>query len=279
MQPNVPVNREMNPLPVTITARNPKLKWDGVSRHYWFGNCPLKSNWMNALSTTFPSAERFFIETVRHYQDQITDPVLAEQVKGFIGQEAAHRLEHDRFNHLLEEQGYPVAKMQARVERVFDWVRKNPDPEVKLALTCALEHFTTILCTEVLKTPAFHEPMQDDYQRLWCWHCLEEIEHKTVAFDVYQAIGGSYRKRIIEVIHASAGLWLILVSTMLAYQRHDGRLFKLRDWWTLLSWGFIWPGLLIRLVPNYFQYYKPGYHPSEMHDQSLIERWRKRLAL
>jgi predicted metal-dependent hydrolase len=267
----------MNTPSVDITARNPGLGWKQDRQRYWFGGCPLKSNWMNALSTTFPSAERFFIETVKHYQDKITDPVLAEQVKGFIGQEAAHRMEHDRFNRLLAEQGYPVDKIQARVEKLFNWVRKNPDPEVKLALTCALEHFTTILCTQVLKSPTFNEPMRGEYKRLWCWHCLEEIEHKTVAFDVYQAIGGSYRKRFVEVVHASILLWLVLFSTMMAYQRHDKRLFKIRDWWVMLSWGFIWPGLLTRLVPNYFRYYKRNYHPSEMHDQNLIDTWRKRL--
>ncbi|MGY8815245.1 MAG: metal-dependent hydrolase [Gammaproteobacteria bacterium] len=268
----------MTPIPITIKARNPKLSWKLNNERFWFGGCPLKSNWMNALSTTFPHAERFFIESVKHYQDQITDPILAEQVKGFIGQEAAHRKEHDRFNERLIEQGYPVARAEKRIMKLFDWVRNNPDPEVKLALTCALEHFTTILCTEVLKSPIFNEPMNGEYKRLWCWHCLEEIEHKTVAFDVYRAIGGSYRMRLTEIIHASVILWLLLASIMLSYQRHDKRLFNLRDWWVLITWGFIWPGLLIRLVPNYFRYFKRDYHPSHMHDQSLIDTWRDKLG-
>jgi predicted metal-dependent hydrolase len=268
----------MTSIPITVKARNPKLSWKLDYERFWFGGCPLKSNWMNALSTTFPHAERFFIESVKHYQDQITDPVLTEQIKGFIGQEAAHRKEHDRFNIHLIEHGYPVGWADKRVESLFNWVRKNPDTEVKLALTCALEHFTTILCTEVLKTPIFNEPMKGEYKRLWCWHCLEEIEHKTVAFDVYRAIGGSYRVRLTEFIHASVILWLILLSIMLSYQRHDKRLLNLRDWWVVLTWGFIWPGLLIRLAPNYFRYFKKDYHPSHMHDQNLIDTWRNKLG-
>jgi predicted metal-dependent hydrolase len=31
---------------------------------------------------------------------------------------------------------------------------------------------------------------------LWQWHSLEELEHKSVAFDVYNQIGGSYKMRI-----------------------------------------------------------------------------------
>lgn len=263
---------------VTITPRNPRLSWQDDRQRHWFGGSPLKSNWMNALSTTFPAAERFFIDSVRHYQDQITDPDLAAQVKGFIGQEAAHGKEHRRFNELLAADGYPAAEMEAKVGRIFDWVRQNPDPKVKLALTCALEHFTTILCTEVLRSPVFNDPMQGEYKRLWCWHCLEEIEHKTVAYDVYQAIGGSYRKRVVEMIHTSLALWPLLASIMFRYQRHDRRLYNLRDWWTLLTWGFIWPGLITRLVPHYFAYFKKSYHPSEMHRQDLIDKWRERLA-
>jgi len=262
----------------TITPRNPKLSWQDQRDRYWFGDCPLKSNWMNALSTTFPSAEKFFIETVRYYQDKITDPALAEQVKGFIGQEAAHGKEHMRFNRILTDYGYPLEQMEQRVQGLFDWVRKNPDPEIKLALTCALEHFTTILCTEVLKTPVFNEPMRGDHKRLWCWHCLEEIEHKSVAFDVYQAIGGSYRKRIVEMLHASFILWPLLLSIMFTYQHHDRRLFSLRDWWVLLSWGLIWPGLITRMVPHYFAYFRRDYHPTRMHDQGLIDRWREKLS-
>lgn len=262
----------------TITPRNPKLGWAQNLERYWFGGCPLKSNWMNALSTTFPSAERFFIESVKHYQAAITDETLAAQVRGFIGQEAAHRMEHDRFNELLLKQGYPVARMSARVEALFNWVRKNPDTEIKLALTCALEHFTTILCTEVLRTPVFNDPMQGEYKRLWCWHCLEEIEHKSVAFDVYQAIGGSYFNRVKEMVHASFVLWPLLLYIMITYQTHDKRLLKLRDWGVLLGWGFLWPGLITRLIPHYFAYFRPDYHPSRMHNQNLIDQWRERLA-
>lgn len=262
----------------TITPRNPKLSWQDSHEKYWFGGCPLKSNWMNALSSTFPAGERFFIDSVRVYADTISDPGLAARVQGFIGQEAAHGKEHQRFNRILADYGYPVDRMEQRVQALCDWVRKNPDTRVKLALTCALEHFTTILCTEVLREPLFNEPMHGEYNRLWCWHCLEEIEHKAVAYDVYQSIGGSYRTRIVEMIHASAILWPLLLSILFTYQRHDKRLFKLRDWGVLISWGFIWPGLIRRLVPHYLAYFRRDYHPSMMHDQTLVDDWRKRLA-
>ena len=36
--------------------------------------------------------------------------------------------------------------------------------------------------------------------RLWMWHALEEIEHKGVAFDVYEAVGGGYLRRALAML-------------------------------------------------------------------------------
>jgi predicted metal-dependent hydrolase len=33
-------------------------------------------------------------------------------------------------------------------------------------------------------------------RQLWLWHALEENEHKTVAYDVYEKVVGSYALRV-----------------------------------------------------------------------------------
>ncbi|MGH8629303.1 MAG: metal-dependent hydrolase [Burkholderiales bacterium] len=261
-----------------IVVRNPGLKWRDPSSRFWFGNSAIRSNWMNALSTLFPAGERLFVDSVRHYEDRIGDPALRAKVAAFIGQESAHGREHRRFNELLKSHGYPVDRMEALVENLLAHVRRRYGERTQLAVTCALEHFTTILCTEVLRSPEFHTPMQGEHFRLWCWHCLEELEHKTVAFDVYVATGGTYLRRMITTIHASLVLWPILIYIMLRYQAHDRRLFSPSEWWVGLTWGFLWPGLLRRLVPRYLAYFRPGYHPSQNPDAELIPAWRARLG-
>ncbi|MGO4611605.1 metal-dependent hydrolase, partial [Variovorax sp. 2RAF20] len=60
----------------------------------WHERGPHVTHFINALSIFFPAGERFFMDSVRHYRDQLTDPELKRAVAGFIGQEAMHTREH-----------------------------------------------------------------------------------------------------------------------------------------------------------------------------------------
>lgn len=262
-----------------IVVRNPGLNWREPPARRWFGGSAFLSNCMNAFSTTFPAGERFFIESVRAYRDRLADPVLLEQLSRFIGQEGAHAREHNRFNARLRAHGYPVEQMEARVERVLGFLKRRYGPPTWLAATCAVEHFTTILCTVLLRSPEFYGAMAGDDARLWCWHWVEELEHKSVAFDVYAAGGGSYSHRVVVMIGATLVMWPLLLSIVLRYQAHDGRLLSLSDWWTGFGWALLRPGLLRRVLPAYFAYFRRGYHPSQNPDRDLVGLWRERLII
>lgn len=62
--------------------------------HHWHSDDAFKSHLFDAMSVLFPDGERFFIDSVRYFRDRIEDPVLKEQISGFIGQEGHHSREH-----------------------------------------------------------------------------------------------------------------------------------------------------------------------------------------
>ena len=104
-----------------------------------------------SLSAVFPDGEDFFVRSVRHFRDQITDPELKRQVAGFIGQEAMHGREHRAFNDRLAELGYPTKQVEQLHEVGPRAARaRSRRPKANLAATAALEHFTATLAELVL---------------------------------------------------------------------------------------------------------------------------------
>src|ERR1700709_620028 len=88
-----------------IPRRNVDLAFEGVPRD-WCNGDAYETTFMNALSLLFPEGEQFFVRTVKAMQDRITDPDLARDVVGFIGQEATHGREHRDFNDMLVGHGF-----------------------------------------------------------------------------------------------------------------------------------------------------------------------------
>ena len=275
--------RKMNAVALgeTLVVRNPGLKWSEAYRRFCHRDSSFLTSTMNALSILIPEGERFFIESVRHYLDEIRDPELHAQVVAFIGQEGAHAREHQRYNELVEAHGYPVRKIAEGLRRHLKQRSASMPPKARLAMTCALEHFTTIVGAAYLRIPTGSESVAEDHARLWFWHGVEELEHKSVAFDVYRAVGGSYWERIREMILATCGFWTAWLAITLTCMSHDRRLWSVREWWTALVWWFVRPAFLLRLLPRYLAYYRRDFHPSQYdgQDEELIHYWRAQLGL
>ena len=183
------------PSDVTINPRNREYQIAESLGREWFDNHPFKTAWFNAMSITFPLGEKYFIDSVRHFANEIEDPKLQEDIRGFCGQEGFHRREHQRYNETLcEKRGYDLALMERRLQTNIDRSYKMFSSIERLAITAAMEHITAIMAESALSD---QNPMvgkaEPVMQELWNWHAAEEMEHKSVAFDVYRAIGGSER--------------------------------------------------------------------------------------
>ena len=147
----------------------------------------------------FPDGEDFFVRSVRHFRDQITDPELKRQVAGFIGQEAMHGREHRALQRPPRR-----ARLPDQARRALHQVGpRHPraaslPPTSNLAATAALEHFTATLAELRAHRARRRATLfgHDEVRNLFLWHALEESEHKAVAFDVYKAVGGTERMRV-----------------------------------------------------------------------------------
>ena len=85
---------------------------------------------------------------------------------------------------------------------------------------------------------------------------VEEVEHKTVAFDAYQACYGDYWPRAFGVIHGSVGVLGLGLIGMFHALREQGQLRSPRGWWAcarelaLMAYK-IGPFLVRAMLPNF----------------------------
>jgi predicted metal-dependent hydrolase len=230
------------------------------------------------LSAVFPDGEDFFVRSVRHFRDRVTDPELKKEVAGFIGQEALHGREHRLFNDRLDELGYPVKKIEKWTRKGLAVRERIMSPTSNLAATAALEHFTATLAELVLTKPEVRDLFgHDEVRNLFLWHALEESEHKAVAFDVYRLVGGTERTRILTMKFIRAGFVLgLAVQTAISVlqdpaSREKGVLRKsLR--------GLRKSPLLSReLWDQLKEYDRKGFHPDDRDTTPLVEEWREKL--
>ena len=241
-----------------------------------FAGDPIMSYVLMVLSSMFPDGEDFFVRSVRHFRDQITDPELKKQVAGFIGQEALHGREHRAFNAKLQELGYPTKKLERMVRKSLAIRERIQTPHANLATTAALEHFTAVFAERLLSSEeARAELGHDEVRSLFLWHALEESEHKAVAFDVYRHVGGSERTRRL-VMNIVTGTFVagVTVSVVLGVAldkraRRDVR-GALRH---LADSPFLTKGMWTKLR----DYTRPDFHPDDYDTAELVARWRDEL--
>lgn len=243
----------------------------GFGRH-WNGGDAYRTQLFNALSMSFPLGEQVFIEAVRDVpQACLQDPGLREQVKDFVGQEATHRYLHIQYNRELERQGLPFTR-EEKLRRRKKGIDKL-DLLNRLAITCALEHYTAMLADAALRYPEWLAGAEPQMRRLWSWHAVEELEHKSVAFDAYMAAGGGYWRRVHLYVHSSL---IFAVDTFLQTVhnlRNDGQLFKARTWGNALRFWLGRHGLLWHLARPTLAYLSPRFHPWQHDNRALIETW------
>ena len=136
---------------MNLEVRNIKFELSEQLSKDWLDNDPFKTAFFNALSMTFPDGERFFIDSVRHYQDEVKDPKLKTEMSKFFGQEGMHSREHLAYNKALcDLRGYNQEKMEGRTKNMVRLGQKKMSPVGHLAATCGVEHITAIFADKVL---------------------------------------------------------------------------------------------------------------------------------
>lgn len=243
----------------------------------WYGGSAFKTAWFNAMSLLFPLGEKFFIDSVAHFEDQVDDPRLLAEIAGFRAQEATHRVQHQRYNEMLcNLRGYDLARFEEDERARMDWAYRELSPRRRLAGTTASEHLTAIMAHDILSRTYLQEDADSAIAELWLWHGIEETEHKAVAFDVYLAVGGTVGERRQALMMNTFFFFKDTFRNLCIMLQHAGKLWSLREWLTGFWFLFGYPGIIRRCFIPWLEYFGRNFHPWQNDNRHLVAAWEER---
>ena len=279
--------------PRRIRPRRVRFDWRATPLS-WVPSDPFATHVMDVLHLLLPAGEQWFCDVYRKALPLVTDPQVEDDVRGFVGQEATHARAHAIVLEHLASRGLDTEPFTRRIDWLCDRVLADepfgkklprfldrPWLVTRLAIIAAVEHFTCVLGVWILDGSSAldrvgADPMMLDLLR---WHGAEEVEHRSVAFDLYQHLSGSYVLRLVA---------LAAVAPLLFYLWRAGTMFLCKNdpehpegiYGSMLQYVRVSrTGKLPtvgRLAGSVFRYLKPGHHPSH---EGSTERALAYLAL
>jgi uncharacterized protein len=271
--------------PEDIKIRKVNFSFSKENPRFYYKNNPFSTHFINALHIVFPTGERFFVNAVLKYKNQIKDEKLKKQVRNFCGQEGIHSSMHERFWNILNENGYSIKGYENHIDKVLHNVVAKinipflKDKSIDLTATACLEHFTALFGHAIFKHVDTNKgTVPEDIAELFQWHAAEEIEHKHVAFDVMQQVDEQeYAKRVVAMPIVSGLLYFYLAvgTGVLMYQdrKHLEAQALPRQFYEFTT-GLL-NDLHSDLYKEYFSFFKNNFHPSDLNDYHLAEDFFK----
>ena len=207
-----------------IKPRKVKFEWQDTPVD-WIPHEPFVSYFINEINMILPAGEFWFCRLYNKVLPQITDPKLKEDVQAFIRQEAMHAKAHQSANgEYLTARNIDVSRNIKIMEFLFNTLLADKPlgltvPNAlehqwdlfRLGVIATVEHMTCVLGKYILENTQYQKLGADpELLDLIKWHGAEEIEHRTVAFDLYRHLGGGYIARYylsVAVIIGVLGLW------------------------------------------------------------------------
>lgn len=263
-----------------IERRKVKFALDDITDKYFYAGNPQVSAFFVGLSVSFPPGEGEFIKSVKLFEDQITDERLRNEVKNFAHQEAHHSLQHKLLNRRFSELGYDTSVVDKIMHDKLSEREQKWSPARRLARTVAAEHVTAIWANWSLQCDEKMKEFPLSLRHLLQWHAIEEIEHKSVAFDVYQhcvnnrwLLNNEFRR----FLYFEFPLSLYMMTRGLLKQQ--GYVADKEDRKVLRDFLFSKEnGMVTSLMPHFRAFTKRGFHPWALDDSGLVSDWKTELS-
>ncbi len=264
--------------PVDYTYQDPLKK-----NKIWYDTDPIITHFFNALQATFPEGEKFFIQAALDGASQIIqkkklDRQLKRDMDLFIRQEARHSHQHSLWTKALVDIGYKdMEKYDHNIKRFRTRFKKYVPATFRLAITAAAEHYTASLAfffTHIQRE--FLINSIQPFRGLLLYHAMEELEHKSVCFDLYQNLSGNYFGRMLGFLFITIDLMYGIFIRFRYLMRRDGK-WDNHHRMKFLKYLIGKEGIIKGLVFKLKSFLKPSFHPWQTDERQFINKKLQKL--
>ncbi len=258
--------------PERMTVRRMRFPYPESAKAHWNKARPEFSHIVNGGSLAMPYLEPYLIETMKKAKERITDPELLKDVDLYIGQEATHFRQHQQWNKRLADMGYAsVPAHEKQLKEDYGAFAANRSFAFNLAYAEGFEAMGLTVGHMLVEDREYLLGNADPaVASMILWHFVEEIEHKTVTFDVFKALDGRYSWRVYGLLYATGHIFF---RSWQAYRQmliEDGRWYNLRN--RLALYGLI-ARMFGKLLPRLARILKPSYDPRQVEDPAWVKQW------
>ena len=262
------------PRPAVRSGRLPvraiRFEYPDDTNPAWSPRFPEFAAAVNSVSLLMPFAEPYFVRSVRSALPQLDDELRA-QAETYLKQELQHHVQHRKFNSLVTQRYPKVVRVEGWMRRTYAWLSHTRSQKFNLAFAAASETIAYSLArwTDRHVDQLFigADPVPTT---LFLWHLAEEVEHKTSAYDVYEAIDGSrLRYALAMFVTFSLLAWFTTIAT-LTMLHQDHRAFYPVTYFRLFRWSM---SFAFTLLPTMLASSLPGHHPSQFADPLWLSAW------
>lgn len=252
-----------------LKIRRPSIRLSALTPHYWFADNPVATHFMNALSCLLSPSESFFIRSMIAYRSRITDRELRLELRDFTGQESVHGHEYDKVNQWLDDYGLPASRLTRIVDEYLRRLSRVAPAKICIAHTAAFEHIVAAISHGLLSDRNLIQKIHPDVRSLWLWHAIEEIEHKSVAFDVARLAGVGYFMRCVAMLISIVSLIFVTLAFQFIFLTKDAQIFNLKACMKFIR--MVYKNGVAQRVSSYIGcYFRRDFHPWQLDERPLI---------
>lgn len=254
-----------------LPHRRVRFAWPDDLAIVWTPDAPELAIAADAVSLLMPHAEPYVVAVTRAALDEglVADPEHADAARAYLAQEAGHHAQHRRFNDLLIAQAPGLARVDRWFAAWFALLRRR-STRFGLAFAAAFETIAFVAARWVDRRQRLLRGADPTAATLFLWHLAEEVEHKRVAFDTYQAAGGGRLRHAAAMVVAALVLALGALVGSLALLRATGRLWRPASHLRLAGWSL---SFVFAAMPTMAVSLLPGHHPDQLADPAGLEHW------